>query len=51
MTLFFSGSALREEPMVDREKLLACKWLMAKGHANSCTYDEWEGQPVLCGKR
>jgi len=33
---------------VDRAKLLACKWFMAKCPASSCTYHEWEVQPVFC---
>jgi len=49
--LIFSGSALREESMVDRAKLLAWKWFLAKCPASSCSFHEWEVQPVLCWQR
>jgi len=44
----FVGSAHSEESVVDTEKLLAWKWFMAKCHASSCTYHEWEVMFVLC---
>ena len=47
----FSGGTLSEEPVVDRVKLLAWKWFLAKCPASSCTYHEWEVQPVLCWQR
>jgi hypothetical protein len=40
--LIFSGGTLREEPVVDRVKLLAWKWFLAKCPAISCTYHQWE---------
>jgi len=40
--LIFSGGVLREEPLVDRAKLLAWKWFLANHPASSCTYHEWE---------
>lgn len=49
--LIFSGGALREEPVVDRAKLLAWKWFLAKCPDSSCSFYEWEVQPVLCWQR
>jgi len=49
--LIFSGGTLREELVVDRVKLLAWKWFLAKYPASSCTFHEWEMQPVLCWQR
>jgi len=49
--LIFSGGALRKEPVVDRPKLLAWKWFLAKCPASSCSFYEWEVQPVLCWQR
>ena len=46
--LIFVGGTLREEPVVDRAKLLAWKWFLAKCPASSCSYHEWEVQPILC---
>jgi len=46
--LIFAGGLLREEPVVDRVKLLAWKWFRAKCPASSCSLYEWEVQPVLC---
>jgi len=49
--LIFVGGLLREEQMVDRVKLLAWKWFLAKCPASSCSLYEWEVQPVLCLNR
>jgi len=49
--LAFAGGTLREESVVDRVKLLAWKWFLAKCLASSCSYHEWEVQPVLCWYR
>ena len=49
--LIFSSIVLREELVVDRAKLLAWKWFIAKCPASSCTYHEWEVQPILCWHR
>ena len=38
--LIFSGGTLSEEPVVDRVKLLAWRWFLAKCPASSCTYHE-----------
>jgi len=46
--LIFAGGALREEPVVDRVKLLAWKWFQTKCSASPCSLYEWEVQPVLC---
>jgi len=49
--LILSGGARSEEPVVDRAKLLAWKWFLAKCPASSYTYYEWEMQPILCWQR
>jgi len=49
--LIFVGGLLREEPVVDRVKLLAWKWFRVKCPASSCSLYEWEVQPVLCWNR
>jgi hypothetical protein len=49
--LIFSGGALSEEPVVDRAKLLAWKWFLAKCPASPCSFYEWELHPVLCWQR
>ena len=49
--LIFVGGLLREEPVVDRVKLLAWKWFRTKCLASSCSLYEWEVQPVLCWNR
>lgn len=49
--LIFSGGAHCEGPVVDRAKLLAWKWFLAKCPGSSCTFHEWEVQPVLCWHR
>jgi len=46
--LIFAGGLFREELVVDRVKLLAWKWFMAKCSASSYSLYEWEAQPVLC---
>jgi len=46
--LIFAGSLLREEPVVDKVKLLAWKWFRAKCPASSYSLHEWELQLVLC---
>jgi len=49
--LIFSSGTPSEEPVVDRVKLLAWKWFLAKCPASSCSYHEWEVQLVLCWYR
>ena len=49
--LIFAGGLLREEPVVDRVKLIAWKWILAKYPVSLCSLYESEVQPVLCLSR